>query len=432
MKDAKENTMILKTAAVAVIAAIMLICTVYAGDLNPSAPPTAGTMKTLDEVQPAEPIDSDDMPMTISESGSYYFTENIHLPAAITAITIEANDVTLDMKGFTLSGPGGGSGAGAGIHASDASLTNIVIANGTVRDFRWYGVKLEGTDHRVTAISALGNGSNGISISGSVLSCTARANGSSGIVISNGTAEGCTTRANQGYGINASSASVINCIATGNTSPGFNGSQSSFAGCIANGNTSYGFSVSDSSLRGCSATENGSDGFYTSSSSLNNCTASSNEDYGIRSYYSSIVGCTAKSNGTDGSGDGIRGQTSCTINGCVAYDNADDGISTLYGGSIMDCSVYDNGEDGISASYKAVIKNCSSANNGVHGIYVAHDCRVEANNLRDNDGWGLKVNNTDGYNYCILNVASDNTLGEFYIPSGNYVPTTGDNANYSF
>ncbi len=412
MKDAKENTMILKTTAMAVIAALILACSVYAGDLEPSGPPTAGTMKTLDEVQPAEPIDSDDMPMTISESGSYYFTENIHLPAAITAITIEANDVTLDMKGFTLSGPGGGSGAGAGIHASDASLTNIVIANGTVRDFRWYGVKLEGTDHRVTAISALGNGSNGISISGSVLSCTARANGSSGIVISNGTAEGCTSRANQGHGIYADSASVINCI--------------------ANGNTSYGFYVSDSSLRDCSATENGSDGFYTSSSSLNNCTASSNEDYGIRSYYSSIVGCTAYDNGADGSGDGIRGQTSCTINGCVAYDNADDGISTLYGGSIMDCSVYDNGEDGISASYKAVIKNCSSANNGVHGIYVAHDCRVEANNLRDNDGWGLKVNNTNGHNYCILNVASDNTLGEFYVPSGNYVPTTGDNANYSF
>ena len=47
-----------------------------AGDLEPNSPP-GPTMKTLDEVEPRVPIRASDLPLTISQSGSYYLVEDV-------------------------------------------------------------------------------------------------------------------------------------------------------------------------------------------------------------------------------------------------------------------------------------------------------------------------------------------------------------------
>ncbi len=95
------------------------------GPLAPPAAP-APTMKTLDQVEPRTPIGQADVPMTITNSGSYLLTSNLILPGA-TAITINADDVTLDLNGFTI----------------NAAFSGIIIAsgrerghirNGTIRD----------------------------------------------------------------------------------------------------------------------------------------------------------------------------------------------------------------------------------------------------------------------------------------------------------
>lgn len=81
---------------------------VYAGSLNPPAPPTTGTMKPLDAIEPRIPLSQTTTPgdaeclFRITQSGSYYLTGNIKVIEDKHAILINADHVTLDLNGFSL------------------------------------------------------------------------------------------------------------------------------------------------------------------------------------------------------------------------------------------------------------------------------------------------------------------------------------------
>jgi parallel beta-helix repeat protein len=66
----------------------------------------------------------------ISEPGNYYLARDIEV-AAGTAIRITASDVTLDLRGFRVAGPG--SNSGRGIEIMGAS--GVRVMNGTVANF---------------------------------------------------------------------------------------------------------------------------------------------------------------------------------------------------------------------------------------------------------------------------------------------------------
>jgi len=70
------------------------------------------------------------VPLTISASGSYCLTGNLASSSG-TAITIQADNVVLDLNGHTLSGPGGSSSIGI---ASNLRR-GLRIHNGTLRGF---------------------------------------------------------------------------------------------------------------------------------------------------------------------------------------------------------------------------------------------------------------------------------------------------------
>lgn len=131
------------------------------------------------------------VPYTITSSGSYYLAKDLLSTVADqNAITVEANDVTIDLMGFSLTGCGSGAGCGIFMNACE----NVDIRNGTVVSFGGYGIfeakfwteesPTSGLGHRVIGVRALYNGRCGIDLEGYnhlVKDCTALRNDADGI-----------------------------------------------------------------------------------------------------------------------------------------------------------------------------------------------------------------------------------------------------------
>src|SRR6516225_8066207 len=164
------------------------------GMLSPPGAP-APTMKTLSQVEPRTPIAS--APFTISAPGSYYLTTNVTVSSG-NAITINANNVTLDLNGFAISSTESPASTSSGILLN--GVMNITIVNGLITS----GVTNNGSgtysgngfgsgvyfsgpnpvNTRVSGISVLGCRYNGIYLTFNdthVESCAVRTVGSYGI-----------------------------------------------------------------------------------------------------------------------------------------------------------------------------------------------------------------------------------------------------------
>jgi hypothetical protein len=70
------------------------------------------------------------VPYTINSPGLYCLSGNLsYISTTGNAITVNANDVTIDLMGFSLTGPGKGSGINYGIRIN-SGCTNVEIRNG--------------------------------------------------------------------------------------------------------------------------------------------------------------------------------------------------------------------------------------------------------------------------------------------------------------
>jgi hypothetical protein len=123
----------------------------------------------------------------ITQPGSYRLTSDITVGAGSDGIRILADNVTLDLNGFTVHGSGGSLADGI----SPAAQKNVEVKNGTVRGFSRHGVFAVGASQniRVINVRALGNSASGIELQGVgslVDGCTATANGTGIRVIGDG------------------------------------------------------------------------------------------------------------------------------------------------------------------------------------------------------------------------------------------------------
>lgn len=143
------------------------------------------------------PGDAAGFPVTVPAPGSYLLTGNLATgSSAVTAIEVAANDVTVDLNGFTIScAPAigaaprecNGSGDGYGVIWDRSGRLNTTVRNGTVTGMGQWGVGVH-LFGRVENITARNNGGFGIfGFNASVIvGNIAVDNGNSGISINAG------------------------------------------------------------------------------------------------------------------------------------------------------------------------------------------------------------------------------------------------------
>jgi hypothetical protein len=359
----------MKTTILLLLAALSGI--LYAqGPLAPPAGP-APTMKSLDQVEPRTPISS--LPYTISESGSYYFTGNLHFEedSLSTAIRISAGGhVKLDLMGLTLSSSGAVSGDG--ITISNLHVGSVTVCNGSIEgkstvalsgDPVTWTVNAAGFTTGINGASSKNASFKDLSISGTrltglfsganakIMNVSCRNNGGSGIFANEGSVTSCTAFQNGATGIFAINGSVTNSTASENGDTGITAVLGTVTSCNTHSNGATGISAYRGSVTSCTVSQNGGIGIIATEGSVTNSTASENGDKGITAVLGTVTSCNTHSNGATGI-SAYRG----SVTSCTASENGGVGI---YGteGSVTNCAASSNTGYDISAS-NAVVAYC--------------------------------------------------------------------------
>jgi hypothetical protein len=205
------------------------------------------------------------LPYEITTRG--YYTINANLTSSGDGIIVKANNVTIDLKGYTIEGSGAGSYHGIKMIGRD----NVEIRNGTVRRFGGNGIyeqSSSGRSQRVINMRVIANNGYGIFLSGynsMVKDCTISDNGDTGVSVSNGIVSGNTAFGNGARGISVSSGStVIGNAVYGNSQEGiFAGNGCAVVDNAAQSNLGSGMYVSyGTTLKNNGSYYNGNYGFY--------------------------------------------------------------------------------------------------------------------------------------------------------------------------
>jgi parallel beta-helix repeat protein len=204
-------------------AAAMVACAASAGAVD-------GTI----EINQAKVLASGGFPYAIAASGSYRLTGNLTVSPG-SGINVTANNVTIDLNGFTIKGGGGA----YGIIASTA--TGTTVENGTVTGFI-NGVVLN-DNSIVKSVHADSNSNAGIAAGANsvIEGCTANSN-ADGIQCTSGcTISGNTLNKNSvdGIYISGSSSLIVRNTISNNTSTGIDASDKTtgYGENVLNGNS---------------------------------------------------------------------------------------------------------------------------------------------------------------------------------------------------
>jgi hypothetical protein len=307
------------------------------GALTPPGAP-APTMKTLTQVEPRTPIPA--LPYVISSAGSYYLTTNL-VSSTGAGITVAADHVTIDLRGFAIIGPGQFGGNYPAIFAPGPQV-DLAVLNGSITLWSGEGVSAPLTRNsklEELRVSTIGRSALDIGDGSLVSECMVQSNCSYAVGVpaiwagNHCAVKACVAQANSGPGISTGAGSVV-------------------VSCVANNNMNEGIVTGDESK-------------------VTDCAASLN----------AITG--------NGPGDGIFVGNGSAVSGCVASGNAYDGIETICGGSVLGCTVRTNMNHGIVVQYGSTVKDCTASSNHFNGIVVSLRSQVVGNTCDGNGNDGI-------------------------------------------
>jgi parallel beta-helix repeat protein len=196
---------------------------------------SAGAVDGTIEINQAKVLAGGGFPYVISTANtSYRLTGSLTVPASTNGINVTAPNVTIDLNGFSIVGPG--STTGIGINAPGEN--EVTVENGAVTGFSGSGLGVQiGSFGIVRHVHADAN-SNGIQVGNNtaVEGCTANNSGATGISC----AAGCAISGNVANGSNFGiTCAADGCVISGNTAND-NKDDGVFCagkGCLISGNT---------------------------------------------------------------------------------------------------------------------------------------------------------------------------------------------------
>jgi hypothetical protein len=323
------------------------------GSLTPPGAP-APTMKTLDQIEPRKPIDATNTPgdgtnvFRITASGSYYLAAPLTGVAGKNGISIEASDVTVDLRGFTIAGiPGSLDGM-----VVTAGNSRLAVRNGRVSGWGGDGIdEVEGgaTDGIYENVHASGNTGDGLRLGNK---CTVKS---------------CSLTGNLGYGVSVDGrATFTGCTAGNNGLSGFYFGAGSVLDSLASSNADNGFESFDEPvlMKDCVAYDHANAGFRTGGGGkVTDCISRDNGTGIDANYFSTVTNCMVKNNGW-----GVFAGGSCHISGNMCEGNGE-GISTYQGNNVVDGNRVINGGTGIKiaapfaeSKHNVIIRNVVGRN----------------------------------------------------------------------
>jgi parallel beta-helix repeat protein len=399
--------------AIALVASIAGV--IYADPLDPPAgvPTNEATQERLiyqpDGACPAG------FPITLSAPGSYRLAQNITGCSGVNGIEITADGVTLDMNGFTVTGPGGAGVEGGIVSVSAAAFH---VRNGTVRDWPGFGVySTGGTSGSIEAITVIDSGGVGgaalLMIGGTVKDCRADGSGASfyaAIVVSRATIHDCLAVDSPGRGFDVFNSSASNLTAIGSGATGIYLANSTGSNLDASNGASIGIFATLSSLTGAQAEFNDADGISCDNSLIMNSSVSWNGDDGIEGFQCQIVDNRARNNTMNGIrvlGGGCGGLPPCftadgaRVAGNTASNNSASGILV-------------EGDD-------SMIEGNTASDNAVNGIAVTGDGnRIDSNHVAGSGAAGFSIAASGPHENLIMRNTSVFNVGVPYaIGAGN-------------
>jgi hypothetical protein len=129
----------------------------------------------------------DGFPITITEPGSYQLTSNlVSLSSNINVIEFFADNITLDLNGFSIIGPKTCTGTGNTLVCDNSSMTsdainsigihnNIVVKNGSIKGFDT-GIALNGIGNKIINVTVSENAEGMLNADGIIVNSIANRN----------------------------------------------------------------------------------------------------------------------------------------------------------------------------------------------------------------------------------------------------------------